>query len=135
MPTMPTMPTMPEMKTVFWMAGVSALTCLAAVGWFGTRVGAEVVLGMLAPLIVTVGTWVLIEQTYRRAPERVTGLMVAGFAGKMVFFGVYVAAMLKGLGLQPVPFVVSFTSYFIVLYVMEAFALRRLFAGGPHGAR
>jgi hypothetical protein len=123
------------MKMVFWMAGVSALSGLAAVWWFGTRVGPEVLLGMLAPLVVAIGTWVLIEQTYRRTPERVTGLMVAGFAGKMVFFGVYVAAMLKGLRLQPVPFVVSFTGYFIVLHVMEAFALRRLFAGGPRAAQ
>jgi hypothetical protein len=90
---------------------------------------------MLAPLAIAVGSWVLIERTHRRTPERVTGLMVAGFAGKMVFFGVYVAAMLKGLGLQPVPFVVSFTSYFIALHLMEAFALRRLFAGGPRAAR
>jgi hypothetical protein len=117
------------MKTAVWMAGVSILSCLAAIGWFGTRFGAEVVLGMLAPLVATMGSWVLIDQTYRRTPDRVTALMVAGFAGKMVFFGAYVAVMLKGLALQPTPFVVSFTSYFIALYAMEAVALRRLFAG------
>jgi hypothetical protein len=123
------------MRTVAWMAGVSALTALAAIAWFGTRIGAEVAFGMLAPLVIAIATWVLIEQTYRRTPERVTGLMVAGFAGKMVFFGVYVAVMLKGLGLQPVPFVVSFTSYFIALHLMEAFALRRLFANGSRPAQ
>lgn len=123
------------MKTVAWMAGVSALTALAAIGWFGRRIGAEVVLGMLAPLVIAIGSWVLIEQTYRRTPERVTGLMVAGFAGKMVFFGFYVVVMLKGLALQPVPFVVSFTGYFVALHVMEAFALRRLFADGPRATR
>jgi hypothetical protein len=123
------------MKTVAWMAGVSAVTALAAIAWFGTRIGAEVVFGMLAPLVIAIGTWVLIEQTYRRTPERVTGLMVAGFAAKMVFFGVYVAVMLKGLALQPVPFVVSFTSYFIALHLMEAFALRRLFANGSRPAQ
>lgn len=123
------------MKTVVWMAAASVLTCLAVVASFGTRIAAEIVLGMLAPLVVAVGSWVLIERTYRRAPERVTGLMVAGFAGKMVFFGFYVAVMLKGLALKPVPFVASFTGYFIALHVMEAFALRRLFANGPRAAR
>jgi hypothetical protein len=123
------------MRTVAWMAGLSVLTALAAIAWFGTRIGAEVVFGMLAPLVIAIGTWVLIEQTYRRTPERVTGLMVAGFAGKLVFFGVYVAVMLKGLALQPVPFVASFTSYFIALHVMEAVALRRLFANGSREAR
>ena len=38
--------------------------------------------------------------------------------------------MLKVVGLRPVPFVVSFTSYFIALYLTEALLLRRLFAGG-----
>jgi hypothetical protein len=117
------------MKTVGWMAGVSLLSCLAAIGWFGTRIGAEVVLGMLAPLAATIGSWVLVDQTYRRTPDRVTALMVAGFAAKMLFFGAYVAVMLKGLALQPTPFVVSFTSYFVALYAVEAVALRRLFAG------
>ena len=53
-------------------------------------------------------------------PERLTSLMIAAFAGKMVFFGAYVAVMLKVLSLRPVPFVVSFTSSFIALYLMEA---------------
>jgi hypothetical protein len=123
------------MRTVAWMVGVSVVTAMAAIAWFGTRIGAEVVFGMLAPLVIAIGSWVLIEQAYRRTPERVTGLMVAGFAGKMVFFGVYVAVMLKGLALQPVPFVASFTGYFIALHVMEALALRQLFANGSREAR
>jgi hypothetical protein len=52
--------------------------------------------------------------------------MIAALAVKMVFFGGYVAAMLRGLDLRPVPFVVSFAAYFIVLHVMEAMFLRRL---------
>jgi uncharacterized membrane protein len=48
-----------------------------------------------------------------------------------VFFGGYVAVMLKGLHLRPVPFTVSFSSYFIALHFVEALLLRRLFAGGP----
>jgi hypothetical protein len=36
--------------------------------------------------------------------------------------------MLKGAGLRPTPFVVSFAGYFIALHAMEAFFLRRLFA-------
>jgi len=33
-------------------------------------------------------------------------------------------------GLRPMPFVVSFTAYFIALYLTEALLMRRLFAGG-----
>ena len=43
------------------------------------------------------------------------------------FFGAYVAVMLEVIGLRPTVFVVSFTSYFIALYLIEALLLRRLF--------
>jgi hypothetical protein len=60
------------------------------------------------------------------APERLAGVMMTGFALKAVFFGVYVVVMLRVMMLRPVPFVVSFTAYFITLYAMEALLLRRL---------
>jgi hypothetical protein len=55
--------------------------------------------------------------------------MVAAFAGKLVFFGVYVTIMLRVLAVRPLPFVVSFTTYFIALHLFEALCLQRLFAG------
>jgi hypothetical protein len=96
----------------------------------GPETGTEVVLGMLAPLVAAGVSWVLTERTYARSPERLTGLMISGFAAKMVFFGGYVAVMLKVVGLRPVPFIASFTGYFIALYLFEALLMRRLFAGG-----
>jgi len=89
-----------------------------------------VVLGMVAPLVGAGVSWVVTERTFTQTPERLTGLMMAGFAAKMVFFGAYVAVMLKVAHLQPVPFVASFTGYFIALYLVEALLMRRLFAGG-----
>ena len=52
--------------------------------------------------------------------------MIVWFALKFVFFVVYVAVMLRLLSLRPVPFVIAFVSYFIALYAMQAFYLRRL---------
>jgi len=85
-----------------------------------------VVLGTIGPLAVASATWVLMQQTYRRDPRRLTPLMLKLFAGKMVFFGVYVAVMLGVLALRPVPFVVSFTISFVSLHLIEALSLRRL---------
>ena len=118
------------MKPVGWMVGSSAISWLAATSLVGASVGVDVLLGMIGPLAIASGSWVLVERTFRRSPERVTSLMVAAFAGKMLFFGVYVAVVLKALSVRPVPFVASFTSYFIALHLAEALCLRRLFAGG-----
>jgi hypothetical protein len=123
------------MNTIWWMAGGSAVCCLAALGVLGRGAGAEVLFGMAGPMIVAVGTFVAAERTWRRSPERLTTLMVTAFAAKMVFFAAYVAVMLKVLGLQPVPFVVTFAACFIALHLIEGLGLRRLFARGPDEVR
>jgi hypothetical protein len=119
------------MKAAAWMAAASLVSAALAIAVVGRHVGAEVLLGMLAPLAAAGVSWVLMERTFTRSPERLTGLMIGAFGAKMLFFGVYVAVMVKVAGLRPVPFVVSFTSYFIALYSTEALLMRRLFGRGP----
>jgi len=116
------------MKAAGWMAAASVGSGLAAIGIAGMRSGAEILLGMAAPLAAAGVSWVLIERTWKRDPARLTGVMLTALAAKMVFFGAYVAAMLKLAHLHAVPFVASFTTYFIALYVVEAVLMRRLFA-------
>jgi hypothetical protein len=123
------------MKVVSWMAAASVITWLAVVWLTGAEVGTDVLWGMMGPLAVTSGSWVLAERAYKRHPESLTSLMAAGFAAKLVFFGVYVAVMLRVLLVRPVPFVVSFTGYFIALYVTEAVCLRRLFTDPARESR
>jgi len=115
------------MTPIAWMAGASIVSWLIVSRAVGAGANPEVLYGMLAPLMVAVVSWVVIERTYRSNPARVMRVMVEGFAVKALFFGVYVAGMLRLIELRPVPFVVSFTSYFIALHVTEAVFLRRLF--------
>ena len=115
------------MRPVEWMVGTSVASWLAAIALFG--MGFELFLGMIAPLVVAVGTWIAVERAYKANPSGVTAVMMAGFAGKMVFFGSYIVIVLRGLSIRPIPFVVSFTAYFIGLYLVEALYLKRLFQG------
>ena len=116
------------MRAALWMIVVSVGAWLAAIALFGSRTAVDVLFGMLGPLAVVTISWVMAERTYRRHPEQLSSLMIAAFGAKMVFFGAYVAIALKVLSLRPIPFVVSFTGYFIGLYFIEALCLRRLFA-------
>jgi hypothetical protein len=118
------------MKPVAWMTAASLGSGLLAMAIVGRQAGAEVMLGMVAPLAAVSVSWLLTERTYKRDPQRLTGLMVGAFGAKMLFFGAYVAVMLNLVALRPVPFVASFTGYFIALYLTEALLMRRLFAGG-----
>ena len=117
------------MKELRWMVGASVVSWLASAVVLDAQARMAVLAGMIAPLTAVSGSWVAAERTYRRRPERLTAVMVAGFAAKVVFFGTYVAIALTALSLRPVPFVASFTTYFIALYLAEAIWLRRLFGG------
>jgi hypothetical protein len=110
-------------KPVLWLA----MGSVATAALLGARFGAEVWLGMLGPLAVVSVTWVVTERIYRTNPARLTAVMISGFAGKLVFFGAYVALAVGVLGVRPVPFALSFAGYFIVLHLVEALLLKRLF--------
>jgi len=114
------------MKPVAWMVAASAAGwCLVTVG-AGDRANPEAVWGMVGPLLSAVTSWVAYTRAHASAPGRLMNVMIAALALKMLFFGVYVAVMIRGLGLRPAPFVVSFAGYFIALQAIEAFSLRRL---------
>jgi hypothetical protein len=115
------------MTPVGWMVASSIAGCLIATALLGRQTGAAIVLGMIAPLVATVVSWRSIERTHRRDPRRVTGILMAGFAAKMVFFGGYVVAVLGLSAVRPAPFIASFTAFFIGLYLIEALYLKRLF--------
>lgn len=116
------------MKPLWWMVGSSLVSSFAVAAVPGLESDREVVLGMLAPLAGAAATWILVVRGYALRPESLTRLMITAFAGKLVFFGAYVTVMLKVLLLRPLPFVISFTTYFIGLHLFEALCLQRLFA-------
>ena len=118
------------MTPLWWMVAASFASWLIITMAFDTGAAPETFLGMLAPLAGAAVTWVIVARTYPAHPERLTPRMMKAFAGKVVFFGAYVTVMLGVLSLQPVPFAISFTSYFIALHVTEAFLLRRVFLRG-----
>jgi xanthosine utilization system XapX-like protein len=117
------------MKPLAWMAGLSVGSWLALTA-VRSDANPEALLGMLGPLLAAGASWVAVERMHAAAPERVMSVMLTAFMAKMMFFGVFVAAMLRGLELRRTPFVVSFTVYFIALYAMEALFLKRLFDSG-----
>jgi hypothetical protein len=115
------------MTIVARLIGASLASWLASALVAGPRTGLEILLGMIAPLVVVCGTWLLVERTYTTAPRRLTSVMITAFAAKMLLFGGYVAFALRVVHVRPAPFVASFVAYFIGLNLTEALLLRRLF--------
>src|SRR5215510_1019037 len=123
------------MRPVVSMVAVSLSSWIVVSILVDKRTSLEILAGLLGPLIAVSVTWILADKVYRQHPAALTRLMMAAFAGKLIFFGIYVAVMLGLLSLRPIPFIASFTSYFIGLYLTEALYLRRLFLGGMRASR
>jgi hypothetical protein len=120
------------MTPIVWMLGLSLVSWMVITIAAAEPVNPELLWGMIGPLASAVITWWLVARAYRTAPERVTAVLVAGFGTKIVFFGLYLALMIRVMELRVVPFAVAFVGYVIALYALEALFLKRLFAGSMH---
>ena len=112
--------------------GLALWACIGFVG--GAAASPEAGYALAGPLAAAVGSWVMTARVHAADPARVTAAMVAGFGVKALLFGAYVVVAVRGLGLRPLPFALSFAGFFVVLYAMEAYFLWRLFAGARQPA-
>ena len=115
------------MKAVVAMLAAGVLPWACAAAMLGPRANPEVLYGMLGPMIAVVVSWVVVRRAYVGNPAGLMGVFVAGIAIKLLFFATYAVVMLRVLHLRPIPFVASFTCYFVALHNLEALFMRRLF--------
>ena len=115
------------MKSLAWMvgAGAGSWACIAVAA--GDRANPELLYGMLGPLAVVTVSWLVVQRAWVARPEGVLGVLMGGMPIKLLFLAAYAFVMLRVLGLRPIPFVTSFTGYFIALHNIEALFMRRLF--------
>ena len=118
------------MKLVWWMLSGSILTALILTIPMKPEYRLELWIGMAGPLCSAIVSWMAMHRQYCRRPEGMTALMIKAFAAKMIFFAGYITVLVSLGWVQPIPFVVSFVCYFILLHGMEAFGLRRLQTAG-----
>ena len=90
----------------------------------------EIFIGMTAPLLVTVFSILWINKVFKLDSTKVTAVMTKSFFIKMVLFALYFIIILSFYAFEPIPFVISFTSFFILFYLIEAIFLQKLFQTG-----
>ncbi len=90
-------------------------------------IGFDLFWGMFGPWLIGMVTLFVIHRAYLKNPQQLTKLMSVSFIGKMLFYGLYVAYLVLTETVSMVPFVISFTVYFIVLHVLEALYFQSIF--------
>tara|TARA_B110000263_G_scaffold246550_1_gene257756 strand:- start:732 stop:1106 length:375 start_codon:yes stop_codon:yes gene_type:complete len=113
------------------LSGVLVALCVTSCGLIATLVTPDAIaaafMGMLAPLIVGIATIIMVERTTRNAPRALTSRMTIAFLAKMLFYAAYVSVVLAVVTTTPIPFMVSFTVYFVALQFTEAVYFKTLF--------
>jgi hypothetical protein len=118
------------MKLVWWMLTGSIVSSLIPIILLGSVTGIAILIGMMGPLAAAIVSWIAMERQYRQKPEGLTGLMLKAFTIKVIFFALYIGVLLSIRLIQPIPFAISFSGYFLLLHAVEAIGLRRLQTAG-----
>ena len=116
------------MKLIWTLVAVCVTSCGLGAVVLAPSAAAAVLFGMAAPLVVGVATVALVDQTARTDILQLTARMTKAFITKMVFYPVYVVVVIKVVAIDPVPFAISFTVYFVALQLTEALYFKALFA-------
>ena len=116
------------MKLTWTLVAVCVTSCGLGAVVLAPGAAAAVLFGMAAPLVVGVATIALVDQTARTDILQLTARMTKAFITKMVFYPVYVVVVVRVLAIDPVPFAISFTVYFVALQITEALYFKALFA-------
>ena len=110
------------------MGGVAAVGLAATAALGGSAVYPEAVLGLAGPLAGSVTSWLLMVRAAAKGQAQLLAFMTKAMAAKMLLFPVYVIGLVLLADLRPIPFVLAFTGFFVGLYAVQAWHLKRLVA-------
>ncbi len=83
-------------------------------------------LGMIIPLLLSIGTIVLAAKIQDKRPEKLFSFMTKAFIAKMIVYGLYTVLIVGVLSFEAVPFAISFTFYFVTLHLAATLHLRNM---------
>ena len=86
----------------------------------------ELFLGWFLPALAGILTSYFVFSAQKTNAIAVTKTIAKGFALKMVYYGVSILILFKHYSFQPIPFVCSFSGFFMGLHVLEAIIIKRI---------
>ena len=86
----------------------------------------EIFLGMLAPLLLSILSILWNENSFKKDSQKLTNTLIKSFMVRAVFFAVYLILIFTYYDFEQIPFIISFTSFFMIFYVVEALFLQKL---------
>ena len=117
------------MKFVAYLAGGSILTAIVfsiVSGAAGLGAAREIWFGMFGPTLASVVAGIALERQVRLNPQKMLKCLIQSFVVKFLFFGAYIAVVVKTNQVRPGYFVGCFAFFYLALHMAEALELRRM---------
>lgn len=95
-------------------------------GTFVSSYSNEIFLGMIAPLLLSIVSILWYETSVKKSPQQLTNTLIKTFIARAVFFALYFILIFTYYDFEQIPFIISFTSFFMIFYVIEALFLQKL---------
>ena len=86
--------------------------------------GKEIFLGMFLPWIISLISISKTHSVYNIDPIKLTKHMTTAMLMKMLSYGLLLIIIFTFISFNPIPFIISFTSYYLTLHLTEAFIVR-----------
>ena len=93
--------------------------------------GKEIFLGMFLPWIISLISISKTHSVYNINPEKLIKHMTTAMLMKMLSYGLLLTIIFTFISFNPLPFIISFTGYFLALHIIEAFTLRFIIKQKP----
>ena len=84
----------------------------------------ELFLGWLIPAVAGFATIYFVMDAAKKDAQLVTKVLTKGFVIKMIYYGIIILISYKLYAFEPVPFIISFTGFFLVLHALEAVIIK-----------
>ena len=95
-------------------------------GTFYSNYFSEIFLGMVAPLLLSIVSILWSESSFKKSPQILTNTLIKTFIARAIFFALYFILIFTYYDFEQIPFIISFTSFFMIFYVIEALFLQKL---------
>ena len=83
-------------------------------------------IGWLLPILAGTVTMFFIAEKQKKGSIALTKAIAKGFVLKMIYYGISILFLFKYSSFQPIPFVCSFSGFFIGLHILEAVIIKRI---------
>ena len=93
--------------------------------------GKEIFLGMFLPWIISLISISKTHSVYNIDPDKLIKQRTTAMLMKMLSYGLLLTIIFTFISFNPLPFIISFTGYFLALHIIEAFTLRFIIKQKP----